>query len=248
MLERLTDLPPGIDGVKAVGKVSKRDYDDVMGPLSERARCDGRKLRLIYEVGPEFEGFTGGAMWEDAKLSLTNLRRFEGVAVVTSVKWIAESTRLAAFMMPCPVKIFGIGERAAAAEWLRTLAERTTVEQRIVPDRGVLVLEVTQALRSADFDAITLTADSWIEAHGGLNGLVVHARAFPGWENLGALGRHVRFVRDHHKRIARIALAADSKLASVAPRIAEHFVKAEIRVFSYDELDAAIAWAGGAMA
>ena len=36
--------------------------------------------------------------------------------------------------------------------------------------------------------------------------------------------------------------------ASIAPRIAEHFVKAEIRVFSYDELDAAIAWAGGAMA
>jgi hypothetical protein len=74
---------------------------------------------------------------------------------------------------------------------------------------------------------------------------VIHARRFPGWENLGALMKHVRFVRDHHRKIARIALAADSAMASVAPSVAEHFVKAEVKAFRYDELDRAIAWAGG---
>jgi hypothetical protein len=74
---------------------------------------------------------------------------------------------------------------------------------------------------------------------------VIHARAFPGLENLGALVRHVRFVRDYHRHVSRIALAADSKLASVAPRIAEHFVQAEVKVFGYEELEKAIAWAGG---
>jgi hypothetical protein len=44
--------------------------------------------------------------------------------------------------------------------------------------------------------------------------------------------------------VRRVALASDSKLADVAPKLAEHFVQAEVRRFGYDELDAAIAWAG----
>lgn len=114
-----------------------------------------------------------------------------------------------------------------------------------MPEKGVIVVEVKGALHAEDFDALALTADAWIESHGSLHGIVIHARAFPGWENLGSFVRHVQFVRDHHRKIQRIALAADSKLTSVAPRIGEHFVKAEVKTFGYDQLDAAVAWAGG---
>jgi hypothetical protein len=107
----------------------------------------------------------------------------------------------------------------------------------------VLVVEVRQALRAQDFDALAATADTWIDAHGDLPGIVIHAREFPGWENLGSLIRHVRFVRDHHRRVERVALASDSRLADLAPRLAEHFVQAEVRRFGYDDLDAAIMWA-----
>ena len=72
---------------------------------------------------------------------------------------------------------------------------------------------------------------------------MIHAREFPGWENLGAFLRHVRFLRDHHRKVKKIALAVDSKLANLAPKIAEHFVQAEVKSFAYDELDRAIAWA-----
>jgi hypothetical protein len=53
-------------------------------------------------------------------------------------------------------------------------------------------------------------------------------------------------VRDHHRRVGRVALAADSKLANLAPRLAEHLVQAEVKSFGSDELDEAIAWAAGA--
>jgi hypothetical protein len=56
----------------------------------------------------------------------------------------------------------------------------------------------------------------------------------------------VRFVRDHQRRVRRVALASDSRLADLVPRLAEHFVQAEVRRFGYDALDAAVAWAGGA--
>ena len=244
MLERLQGLPDGIDGVKAVGRVSREDYERLFEPLIDGARRDGRRVRLLYQVGPEFEGFSAGAAWEDAKLGLASLRMFEGCAVVTDVGWIREATRLAGFLMPCPVRVFGNAARDEAVEWLRSLPEGAAVSHRLLADSGVLVVEVKQALRSQDFDALAATADQWIDAHGDLQGIVIHARAFPGWENLGGLIRHVRFLRDHHRRVRRVALASDSRLAGLAPKLAEHFVQAEIRPFGYGELDAAIAWAG----
>src|SRR5262249_44873234 len=143
------------------------------------------------------------------------------------------------------VRVFGNGQFAEAVDWLRSLPEGPTLSHRLLPE-GVLVVEVRQALRAQDFDALAATADVWLEAHGDLRGIVIHAREFPGWENLGGLIRHVRFVRDHQRRVRRVALASDSRLADLAPRLAEHFVQAEVRRFGYDELDAAVAWAKGA--
>jgi hypothetical protein len=245
MLEKLGDLPRGIDGVKAVGKVSKEDYEKVFEPLLDQARREGRHLRFLYQFGPEFEGLTASAAWEDAKIGLSDMRLFDGCAIVSDVGWIRESARLIGFMMPCPVKVFGNQERGKAIEWLGSLPEGAAVSHRLLPEAGVIVVEVKEALRAQDFDALAHTADTWIEAHGDLQGLVIHVRDFPGWENLGSFLRHLRFVRDHHRKVKRIALAADSKLASLAPRLAEHFVKAEVKSFGYDALEGAIAWAGG---
>jgi len=246
MLERLQDLPAGVDGVKAVGKVSKEDYERVFEPLLDGARREGRRIRLLYQVGPEFEGFSPGAAWEDAKLGLASLRLFDGLAVVTDLGWIRESTRIVGFVMPCPVRVFGNDRLAEAAEWLGSLPEGPAVSHRLLADRGVLVVEVRQALRAQDFDALAATADGWIDDHGDLQGIVIHARAFPGWENLGGLIRHFRFVRDHQRRVRRVALASDSRLADLVPRLADHFAHAEVRRFGYDALDDAIAWAGAA--
>lgn len=148
--------------------------------------------------------------------------------------------------MPCPVQVFSNAQHEKAVEWLTALPEGAAVSHRLIPGLGVLVVEVEQPLRTQDFDALALTVDPWIEAHGQLQGLVIHMREFPGWENLGSLIRHLRFVRDHQRNISRIAVAADGKLATLAPRIGEHSVKAEVNSFGHDALAAAIAWAAGA--
>jgi hypothetical protein len=62
---------------------------------------------------------------------------------------------------------------------------------------------------------------------------------FLGWESLGSLLGHVRFVRDHHRKIRRVALCAGGALAALAPMLAEHFVQAEIRHFDYEDPEGA---------
>jgi len=247
MIERLLDLPGGVEGLRAKGRVTREDYDAVVQPILDDARSQGRRLRLLYQFGPDFEGFSAGGAWEDARLGLRYLRLFERCAIVSDIGWIREASRLIGAMMPCPVKMFGNAEWQDALTWLSTPNDGGRLEHRLLPE-GVVVVEPTGALRAEDFDALAMVVDAWIEAHGELRGIVVHAREFPGWENLGSFFRHVRFVRDHHRSVRRVAVSAGGALAALAPRVAEQFVKAEVKGFGYDELDRAIEWASTGVA
>jgi hypothetical protein len=244
MLERIDSLPPDVWGLRATGTVSREDYDIVVRPQLEELRRHGKRIRFLYELGPEFDGFTPGAAWEDFRVGFRYLRLFERCAIVSDVDWVRAAARGLATVMPCPVRVFGCAEIDAAIEWLRARRE-PSLTYRMLPERGVLVVEPHGPLHAEDFDALDAATDAWIESSGvALRGIVVHARQFPGWENLGTLLRHVRFVRDHHRLVRRVALAVDGTVAQMAPVLADHFVQAELKQFSADDLDAAIVWAG----
>ena len=244
MIELLTDLPAGVDGLRAVGEVTREDYDRTVQPLLEAARREGRRLRLLYELGAEFRRFTAGAVWEDMRVGLRYLRLFERCAVVSDVEWIRTATRTMAPLLPCPARVYSLADRQDALAWLSAPSE-PSLQHRLLPEIGVLVIEPHGKLRPEDFDAVAAAADPWIESTGGLRGLVVHVREFPGWQNLGSFVRHVNFVRGHHRKIGRVALAANGKMAELAPSLAEAFVAAEVRHFDYGDLDGAIEWAAG---
>lgn len=247
MFNKITEVPEGIVALAAVGTITREDYANTIEPILDDARRAGRRIRLLVQIGPEYAGFTAGAAWEktgNAFRSPSLLRLIEGYAMVTDIPWVREMVHLSGFLLPFPLRIFGNHERDDAIAWLSSLPEGPGVSHRLVPEAGVLVVEVTEPLRAQDFEALSSTADTWLETHGDLPGVVIHARMFPGWENIGSLVRHIRFVRDHHRRVRRVALAADSKLADLVPYLAEHFVQAGVRAFRYDELDEAIAWAG----
>jgi hypothetical protein len=70
----------------------------------------------------------------------------------------------------------------------------------------------------------------------------VEAPAFPGWDRFGALIAHLRFVRDHHQFIRRIAVVTDSAFGDLAEHLAAHFVSAEIRHFPASEIEKARLW------
>jgi len=116
------------------------------------------------------------------------------------------------------------------------------IHHELLRNQGVLILKPEGALRAQDFVALASTVDPYIEQHGELNGLMLEAQSFPGWDDFAALVSHVRFVRDHHRRLRRIAVVSDSKLLALAPKLASHFVSAEVRAFDTADRAAALAW------
>ncbi|HJS38847.1 MAG TPA: STAS/SEC14 domain-containing protein [Burkholderiales bacterium] len=110
---------------------------------------------------------------------------------------------------------------------------------------AILYVQPKSALEEDDFVQLAKVVDPYIEKSGNLAALIIDARAFPGWDSLGAMAAHFRFVRDHHKRIRKVGLVTDSALGDVAQRLASHFVAAEIRHFPAGKLEAAKMWVMG---
>ena len=113
-------------------------------------------------------------------------------------------------------------------------------------EEGILIVRPEGPLSSDDFTHIATDVDAHLEAHGALNGLMIHARRFPGWEDLWAVMSHLKFVREHHRKIRRVAVVSDAAMLQVAPKIATHFVSAEIKQFPFNAEEEALAWLAGA--
>lgn len=116
------------------------------------------------------------------------------------------------------------------------------IDYHLDPATAVLTLRPESALQKSDFVELSKVVDPQIEEHGDLNGLIIEAPHFPGWDSFGALITHMRFIRDHHKHVKKIAIVTDAHMADVAERLAAHFVAADIRHFPSGDITEARSW------
>lgn len=117
MIEQLSNFPDGVLAFVCKGRVTKADYDSVLVPAVVKALEERKRIRLYYETAADFSGFDAGAMWEDFKVGMEHLTRWERVAVVTDVEWIKQTMRFFSFLMPS-AKSFPTSEAAQARAWI----------------------------------------------------------------------------------------------------------------------------------
>ena len=110
---------------------------------------------------------------------------------------------------------------------------------------AILHLRPRSALEPSDFEQLAKAVDPFIAERGDLAGLIVETPGFPGWSSFGAMAAHMRFVRDHHKHIRKIAIVTDSPLGNIGEHLVSHFVSAEVRQFSSSDAAAARQWIVG---
>jgi len=117
MITKIDDLPDGVIGFEATGKLHAEDYRDVLTPAIEAAVADGAKLRVLL-VMAEFDGLSGGALWQDMKMGVSHLRAWDRLALVTDVEWMVHAVHLFGWLTPGEFKTYPSAERAAAVTWL----------------------------------------------------------------------------------------------------------------------------------
>ena len=109
-------------------------------------------------------------------------------------------------------------------------------------DDEILVLNPDGPLETADFTTLASHIDAYLAQHGKLRGVLIRAKSFPGWKDFGALLAHLKFLKEHLKKIEKVAIVADGALANIMPNIANHFVHAQVQHFDYERENDAWIW------
>jgi len=118
MIEPLPNFPDGIVALVCGGHVTKQDYETVVVPEVEKALKRHEKIRLYYQIGSDFAGIDPAAMWEDFKVGVEHILRWERIAVVTDVDWISHTMKAFSFLMPGEVRVFPASEASKARDWI----------------------------------------------------------------------------------------------------------------------------------
>ncbi len=119
------------------------------------------------------------------------------------------------------------------------------IQHEMHHNKGVLIVKPLEPLAAEDFAVIARDADGYIESHGALNGLMICAKKFPGYKNAQGLWSHLRFVREHHRKIKKVAFVSDSRFYEIASRVVSRCVQPQVKHFGYKHEDSAMNWIGG---
>src|SRR5881275_3243998 len=118
MLRSISDMPAGTIGFEAIGEVEDDDWEEAVEPVLRREIADGRKVRLLYLLGPEARDVEGDAMSADTGFRMRHATSFDRVAVVSDEDWMRPALRALSFLLPGKAKGFRVRELESAKAWL----------------------------------------------------------------------------------------------------------------------------------
>src|SRR4051794_15272296 len=118
MLRQMTDMPAGTIGFEAVGEGEDDDWEDTVEPVLRQEIAAGRKVRLLYVLGPETREVEGDAMKADTGFRARHASSFDRVAVASDEDWVRPALRALSSMPPGKAKGFRVRDIADAKAWL----------------------------------------------------------------------------------------------------------------------------------
>jgi hypothetical protein len=237
MIEEMAGLPEGTLGFKISGDVTGHDYDSVLTPAIDKAIEKFDRIRLLAQVGPNFQGYSLEAIWDDTRLGLLHWNGFERVAVVTDGGWIKMVVKAMSFMMPCPVQLFAIAELDDAKRWLSESLGSIQIDR----EGDIVTVRLLGKLDPSAYDGVDEEIDTVMSCAEHVR-LVLALREFDGWSGLSALGDHLSLVREHYRVPERIAIVGDKAWQKMVEKIMARFVNAQTKFFDSGDYNGAVAW------
>lgn len=246
MLTIIEGLPDRVIGIRITDKLRAEDYETQLIPLVNEKLASHPKLDLLCCIDGEWKGMEAGAMWQDLRLGLGRFGHWARMAIVTDIQWMENAIKLFRLFSPGELRHFASADYEAAKAWVRE-TDRARIDIKMDADAGILALEpaADKALSEDDFEAVGQTIGNYLKDHDRLRGILIHSRKFPGWQGIGALFAHLKFVNAVHDKIDRIALVTNSPMGTFADHVLDPLMLAKIRKFDYDQRDEAIGWLRG---
>lgn len=118
MIEVLPESVGNVLIIQATGKLTDRDYKEVLIPRLESIIGQYGKARLLLDMGEEFRGWEAEALWDDARFGIAHRNDFDKMGVVGGPRWVDWGLKLAKLIMSGEIKSFPAAGREEAMRWI----------------------------------------------------------------------------------------------------------------------------------
>ena len=118
MLKLIEGLPVNVLDVNAEGQITREDYENVLIPAIEEKLKVSKKINLLYHLDKTVDGFSLGAMLEDAETGIKHLTAWGKIAIVSDHEMINTMTKFFGHFIPCEIRIFKNAEISYAKKWV----------------------------------------------------------------------------------------------------------------------------------
>jgi len=118
MIEILPETNGNLLAIRGRGKLTDKDYTEVLIPRLDALSKDHPKLRLLFEMGDDFEGWDFSAALRYAKFGLKNRDNFDKVAAVCGPKWVNWGLKIQSLFTKADVATFSCAQRSDARRWI----------------------------------------------------------------------------------------------------------------------------------
>jgi hypothetical protein len=119
MIKVLPESGGNILVLRAESRLTDQDYKKVLIPRLESIIREHGKAKLLLDMGDEFQGWEGAALWDDARFGLAHRNDFEKMAVIGGPRWVEWGLKLAAMIMSGDIRSFSPSEREEALRWIK---------------------------------------------------------------------------------------------------------------------------------
>ncbi|UMB68757.1 STAS/SEC14 domain-containing protein [Mycobacterium paraterrae] len=119
MIELLSDMPSGVNGVRVSGRLTGDELRELKPAMENMMNTD--EIRIVEVIGDDYEGFGPGGLFEDLKVAVGTVwphhAAFKRIAVVSDKAWVAHTLHALAWMIPGEIAVFGLDELDKAKDW-----------------------------------------------------------------------------------------------------------------------------------
>ncbi len=117
MIEPLENLPAGVIGFRAGGRVEASDYRDVLVPALEAVLREHGRINVVLVIGQDFD-YSLGAILEDVRMFSIPRHAWNRMALVTDHDVLAGIATAMGGLVPGDFRVFPMRKQNEAVAWV----------------------------------------------------------------------------------------------------------------------------------
>jgi len=118
MIEILPESRGNMLAIRGSGRLSREDYDDVLIPRLKAMVNEYPKMRFLFLMDRDFQGWDTDAALRYAKFGLAHRNSFEKVGAVCGPKWVHWGFQIKSLFVRADVRTFSCERGADAWQWI----------------------------------------------------------------------------------------------------------------------------------